>query len=78
MRNHAFAKALKKNNVVDEAYFGLVYHDENTSIKKEWDKYKDSCVDSEKQYLFEIKASDLMSCTTDETHRKYLTDRYLL
>lgn len=78
MRNHALAKALIKNDMVDEAYFGLVFHDDNKSIIKEWESYKSMCTESEKDFLYEVKASELISCSSEYTYRKYLGDRYQL
>jgi hypothetical protein len=78
MRNHAFAKALVAANIVDRAYFVLVFHDENKPIQHEWQQYKSTCVESEKSLLFEVKASSLVSCSPDKTYKKYISDRYEL
>jgi len=83
MRNHAFAKALSTKDKaivdkVDKAYFGLVFHDENKPIQGKWNEYEDMCVESEKPLLFEVKASNLISCNPDKTYRKYMADRYKL
>lgn len=74
-RNHAFSKALTG---VEKAYFGLIYHDSNTEIIREWDKYKALCTNEEQENLFEIKAGDLVLCSSDDCYKKYFKDRYLL
>ena len=77
-RNHSFAKALMLNRIVEEAYFGLVFHDKNTCIQTHWNNYKNFCSPLEQQYLFEIKASDLVSVSNDKTYKRYFYDRYLI
>lgn len=76
-RNHAFAKAIIGSKA-DEAYFGLAYHDRNNLIYNLWNKYKDSCVAIERESLFEIKVSDIIAYSNDETYKKYFRERYLL
>lgn len=77
-RNHAFGKALVSASKVDEAYFGLVYHDDNEEILKEWRKYRKQCRSPEQSHLFEVRASEIVSVCADETLRRYFAERYLI
>jgi hypothetical protein len=72
------AKALISKNIVDKSYFGLIYHDQNQTILNKWQAYKELCAESERDNLFEIKASDLASIEKDDTYRNYLRNRYLI
>lgn len=73
LRNHSLAKLLSKNQ---KTYFGLLYHEENESIKKAWDKYKSLLVDAND--LFEIRGYDLISASNNSNLKKYYHDRYTL
>jgi hypothetical protein len=77
-RNHAFAKALVKAGHADAAYFGLVYHDKNSDILNEWNRYQQMCQSSERQHLFTLPASQVLAATEDLTLRHYFRDRYLI
>jgi len=75
-RNHAFAIALKNEKIVQDYYFCLLYHEDNSTILSEWQRYKDSCIPSEQQKLFEIQSGQLVGKSEDKTFKKYMSDRY--
>ena len=78
MRNHAFAKSMIKAGVVQKAYFGLLYHDDNECINTLWQRYKNTCAEEEKENLFDIKASCLVKEANDMMLSNYCRDRYRL
>ncbi len=77
-RNHAFARALVQSGQADAAYFGLVYHDDNKPIVKEWERYHQMCCDDVRKYLFALPASRALAMCQDQTLRRYFLDRYMI
>jgi len=75
-RNHSFAKALINNDVVDAAYFGLIYHEGNDEILRKWNEYKNICQINELDFIFEINASEIVNGSSDTIYKKYFFDRY--
>jgi hypothetical protein len=78
IRNHAFARALVKTGACEEAYFGLLYHDNNQQIEGEWIKYSKLVSPALKKELFSIKASELLNESASQIFREYFKVRYLL
>ena len=76
LRNHALAHALKSHNIFGQTFFSLVYHDQNSAIKGEWDKYNNIANNSPE--LFEVKASEILGTSQDSIHRIYMKERYML
>ena len=63
---------------IDKAFFGLVYHDSNLSIKKEWESYYNLVAEQIRTDLFSVAASKVLSYSTNNNQKKYFKDRYLI
>ena len=76
LRNHAFARALKTEKKLKKSFFGLVYHDGNDAICKEWGRYKEITSSDLRSELFIMQASELVRGSSDKNFKRYFKERY--
>jgi hypothetical protein len=76
IRNHALARAMRKNMDYSETYFGLIYYDGNNDIERDWEAYFNVMKNSEE--LLSIKASDIVKKygILNRTYKMYWDKRY--
>jgi hypothetical protein len=74
LRNHALARATKGTKDYEACYFGLVYHDKNLDIAREWKLYTDLTANS--RDLLTIPASQIVTAIPDKTYKQYFERRY--
>jgi hypothetical protein len=75
LRNHAFIRGLKSDGY-ENAFFGLLYHDGNSSIQDHWKRYIGMVSAPLKSELFSMKASELVLASDDGNFKQYFKDRY--
>ncbi|MCX5715030.1 MAG: hypothetical protein NT033_09620 [Candidatus Omnitrophica bacterium] len=76
LRNHAFARALKKEKKLKKCFFGLVYHDGNDAICEEWSRYMGIASPDLKSELFIMQASELVRGSNDKNFKRYFKEKY--